>query len=383
MIPLPCSRRPLSGPTRHARTIAKWQASDTPTLRLSGAEDSECQTGSLCYHPDPMDEQSPDISVILPVFNEAENLRELYGEIVSVMTEMGRPFEVIFCDDGSRDGSLDILRDLASQDPRVRVISFARNYGQTAALDAGFRAARGRIVIPMDADRQNDPADIPRLIRRLEEGYDVVSGWRHQRQDAFWTKTLPSRVANRIVSWVTGVDLHDYGCTLKAYRASILKDIRLYGEMHRLIPAYVHWAGGKVTEIPVRHRPRTAGVSKYNLSKSVRLVLDLLTVRFLLGYSTKPLYFIGRYGLLSCGLGAVSMTWTVIKKLIWREPLYTDPFFLAAIFLFLAGFQFLFFGLLAEMNMRIYYETSGRPAYQVKARINFPEGADEVGTTRA
>lgn len=319
-----------------------------------------------------MSEPTCDISVVFPVFNEVDNLRDLYREVVSVLTELGRPFEMIFCDDGSTDGSLEVLKDLASRDERVRVIAFARNYGQTAALDEGFRAASGRIVIPMDADRQNDPADIPRLLRRLEEGYDVVSGWRHQRRDAFWTKTLPSRVANRVVSLVTGVDLHDYGCTLKAYRKSILQDIRLYGEMHRLIPAYVHWAGGTVTEMPVRHRPRTAGRSKYNLGKSVRLVLDLLTVRFLLGYSTKPLYFIGRYGLLACALGTLSMTWTVLKKLIWREPLYTDPFFLAAIFLFLAGFQFLFFGLLAEMNMRIYFETRGKPPYQVKALINFP-----------
>ncbi len=310
---------------------------------------------------------------MLPVFNEVDNLRDGYREIVAVLNEMGRPFEIIYCDDGSTDGSLEVLKELAAQDERVRIIAFARNYGQTAALDAGFRAAAYPIVVPMDADRQNDPADIPRLVRRLEEGYDVVSGWRHERQDAFWTKTLPSRVANRLVSLVTGVSLHDYGCTLKAYRTSILKDIRLYGEMHRLIPAYVQWAGGKVAEMPVRHRPRTAGHSKYNLGKTIRLILDLLTVRFLLGYSTKPLYFIGKYGLLACALGAVSMTWTVVKKVIWREPLYTDPFFLAAIFLFLVGFQFLFFGLLAEMSMRIYYETSGRPAYQVKCKVNWPQ----------
>lgn len=339
-------------------------------------------TGLFVLSSHSVSEPACDISVVLPVFNEAESLRDLHDEVVAVLTEMGQPFEVIYCDDGSTDGSLDILKDLASRDERVRVVSFARNYGQTAALDAGFRAARGRVVVPMDADRQNDPSDIPRLIRRLEEGYDVVSGWRHLRQDAFWTKTLPSRVANRLVSLVTGVDLHDYGCTLKAYRKSILKDIRLYGEMHRLIPAYVRWAGGKVAEIPVRHRPRTAGQSKYNLGKSVRLVLDLLTVRFLLGYSTKPLYFIGRYGLIACALGTVSMTWTVVKKMIWREPLYTDPFFLAAIFLFLAGFQFLFFGLLAELNMRIYFETRGRPPYQVKFTINLPEEPSVIESSK-
>lgn len=315
---------------------------------------------------------APEISVVFPVYNEAESLRELYKETVAVLTEMGRPYELIFCDDGSTDGSLEILRELAAKDPNVRVIAFARNYGQTAALDVGFRAARGSIVIPMDADRQNDPVDIPRLVRKLEEGFDAVSGWRSQRQDAYWTKTLPSRIGNRLVSLVTGVDLHDYGCTLKAYRGSILKHIRLYGEMHRLIPAYIAWAGGKVAEIPVRHRPRLAGTSKYNLGKSVRLILDLITVRFLLGYTTKPLYFIGRYGLLCLGLGVMFLFWTVIKKIIWREPLYTDPFFLASIFLFLAGLQFLFSGLLAEMNMRIYYEASDRLPYQIKATINIP-----------
>lgn len=321
----------------------------------------------------PMRSREIEISIVLPVFNEAENLRELHREITEVMAQMGREYEVIYCDDGSEDGSLEILKDLAAKDPHVRVIAFARNYGQTAALDAGFRAARGSIIVPMDADRQNDPADIPRLVKRLEQGFDVVSGWRTQRQDAYWTKTFPSKVANRLVSLVTGVPLHDYGCTLKAYRAEVLKDIRLYGEMHRLIPAYVKWAGGRVAEMPVNHRPRARGKSKYNLTKAIRVILDLMTVKFLLGYTTKPLYFIGKYGLLSCALGALFFAWTVIKKIIWREPLYTDPFFLASIFLFLAGFQFIFFGLLAEQNMRIYFETRGEAPYKIKLRLNFPQ----------
>lgn len=320
-----------------------------------------------------MERHAPDISIVLPVFNEADNLRDMYDEIIKVLETVGRPFEIIACDDGSTDGSLDILRDLAEKDSRVKVVAFARNFGQTAALDAGFRTASGGIIVPMDADLQNDPADIPRLLERLEEGVDVVSGWRRKRRDAFWTKTLPSRVANRLVSLVTGVRLHDYGCTLKAYRADILKDFRLYGEMHRLIPAYVKWAGGSVTEEPVNHRPRRAGRSKYTLTKSIRLILDLLTVRFLLIYSTKPLYFIGKYGLLACAFGTLTLLWSTFKRLWWGLPLFTDPFFLASIFLFLAGFQFLFFGLLAEMNMRTYFEGQDKPPYLVKFRLNLPD----------
>ncbi|HOI11536.1 MAG TPA: glycosyltransferase family 2 protein, partial [Myxococcota bacterium] len=305
-----------------------------------------------------MDAPSPAISVVLPVFNESAGLRILHGELIAALEPMNRPFELVFCDDGSTDDSLEVLRGLAAEDPRVKVIAFARNFGQTAALDAGFRAARGRIIVPMDADLQNDPADIPRLIARLERGADLVSGWRVARRDPYWTKTLPSRIANGLVSLVTGVELHDYGCTLKAYRARVLRDFRLYGEMHRLIPAYVKWAGGRVVEEPVNHRPRRFGRSNYTLSKSVRLVLDLLTVRFLLSYSTKPLYFIGKWGLLAIVLGSLSLGWTVLKKVLWPEnPLYTDPFFLASIFLFLAGFQFLVFGLLAEQLMRTYFES--------------------------
>lgn len=320
-----------------------------------------------------MEGHAPDISIVLPVFNEAENLRDLFQEIVRILEEVGRTFEIVACDDGSTDDSLDILGELAAGDPRVKVIAFSRNFGQTAALDAGFRAASGQVIVPMDADLQNDPADIPRLLERLDEGFDVVSGWRRKRKDAFWTKTLPSRVANRLVSLVTGVKLHDYGCTLKAYRAAILKDFRLYGEMHRLIPAYVKWAGGSVSEEPVNHRPRRAGRSKYTLTKSIRLILDLLTVRFLLMYSTKPLYFIGKYGLAAFALGTATLLWSLVKRLCWGLPLFTDPFFLVSIFLFLAGFQFLFFGLLAEMSMRIYFEGQDKPPYLIKARLNLPE----------
>ncbi|HOA12822.1 MAG TPA: glycosyltransferase family 2 protein [Myxococcota bacterium] len=313
----------------------------------------------------------PYVSIVLPVFNEVESLDPLFDEIEQVMTGLGRTFEVICCDDGSTDGSKEKLLARASSDDRYRLIFLVRNYGQTAALDAGFRVAEGEVIIPMDADLQNDPADIPKLLARLEQGADLVSGWRASRKDAFLTKTLPSMIANRlVVSRVTGVNLHDYGCTLKAYRASFLKQFHLYGEMHRLIPAYVKWAGGVVVEEKVNHRARTFGKSKYGLSKTFRLILDLLTVRFLLGYSTKPLYFIGRYGLAAIGLGCLALTWTIVKKILWHYPLYTDPFFLVSIVLFLGGFQILFSGLLAELSMRTYFESRDRAPYMVARTVN-------------
>jgi len=300
-----------------------------------------------------------------------ESLDPLFDEIEQVMTGLGRTFEVICCDDGSTDGSKEKLLARASSDDRYRLIFLVRNYGQTAALDAGFRVAEGEVIIPMDADLQNDPADIPKLLARLEQGADLVSGWRASRKDAFLTKTLPSMIANRlVVSRVTGVNLHDYGCTLKAYRASFLKQFHLYGEMHRLIPAYVKWAGGVVVEEKVNHRARTFGKSKYGLNKTFRLILDLLTVRFLLGYSTKPLYFIGRYGLAAIGLGCLALTWTIVKKILWHYPLYTDPFFLVSIVLFLGGFQILFSGLLAELSMRTYFESRDRAPYMVARTVN-------------
>lgn len=314
---------------------------------------------------------APDISIVLPVFNEVESLDLLFAEITAVMDGMGRTWEVIACDDGSTDGSRDVLLAKAGSDSRFKAIFLMRNFGQTAALDAGFRAASGAIIVPMDADLQNDPADIPRLVARLDEGADLVSGWRANRHDSFLTKTLPSRIANKLfVSRVTGVRLHDYGCTMKAYRASFLKQFHLYGEMHRLIPAYIKWAGGNVVEEKVNHRARKFGRSKYNLSKTFRLILDLMTVRFLLGYSTKPLYFMGRYGLLAIVLGCMSITWTVIKKILLDYPLYTDPFFIVSIFLFIAGFQFIFFGLLAELSMRTYYESQDKTPYVVARTVN-------------
>jgi glycosyltransferase involved in cell wall biosynthesis len=317
-----------------------------------------------------MDAPGTDISVVLPIFNEVASLRPLMDEIRAALDPTGRTYEILCCDDGSADGSQQVLREIAAQDARVKVIAFARNFGQTAALDAGFQAAQGRVIVPMDADLQNDPADIPRLLARLEQDADAVSGWRVNRQDAYWTKTLPSRLANHLVSWTTGVDLHDYGCTLKAYRADVLKEFRLYGEMHRLIPAYVAWAGGRVVEMPVNHRERRFGTTKYNLSKTVRLLLDLVTVRFLLSYSTKPLYFMGKWGLLTLGTGFLTFLWVLLKKVIWGHPLYTDPFFLVSVFLLMAGGQFVLTGLLAELSMRTYFESRGKAPWRVRWGVN-------------
>ena len=319
----------------------------------------------------------PHVSVVVPVFNEEQSLPELYNELRSTLDSAPWPYEMIFVDDGSTDQSRAILQKLARDDPRVKVIEFVRNYGQTAALDAGFKHAAGDVVVSLDADLQNDPADIPKLVKRLEdEGVDVVSGYRKKRRDHFFRKTLPSRIANIIIGRVTGVRIHDYGCTLKAYRRAVLERINLYGEMHRYIPAYVKWAGGTVIEEPVNHRPRKYGQSKYTLKKAVRVILDLLTVRFILGYFTSPLHFIGRYALYFIGLSALSGTYSLIKRLIWGKPLYTDPFFILTFILFLAGMQILFSGVMAELTMRTYFESQKKRPYMINRTINISQTQD-------
>ncbi|MCB9729450.1 MAG: glycosyltransferase family 2 protein [Deltaproteobacteria bacterium] len=315
---------------------------------------------------------SVGLSVVVPVYNEEESLPHLHAAVVPELEALGRSWELIYVDDGSSDASFEVLRGLADADPRVRVIRFRRNFGQTAAMAAGFENAQGDVIVPMDADLQNDPKDIARLLEKIDEGYDVVSGWRAQRQDAFWTVTLPSRLGNAVIGRMTGVVLHDYGCTLTAYRREVLSEVRLYGEMHRFIPAWAAAVGARITELPVAHHARRWGQSKYNLRKAVRVLLDLLTVRFLLTYATKPQYFFGRLGLRVWGLAGLCWTWTLVKRLIWGEPLYTDPFFMTGIFLALAGLQILLFGLLAEMSMRTYYESQGKTIYVVRETVNLP-----------
>src|SRR3982751_6051807 len=261
---------------------------------------------------------APDISVFLPVFDEEPNLRPLHEKMDKALEQLGRTAEIIYVDDGSKDGSLAILKELAAKDARVRVVALRRNYGQTAAMAAGIDAARGRVLIPMDADLQNDPADIKRLLEKLDEGYDVVSGWRKDRKDKMVTRKIPSMLANRLISWIGGVPLHDYGCSLKAYRRESLEDVRLYGEMHRFIPIYASWAGARVTEIPVEHHARTMGKSKYGLSRTLKVVFDLMTIKFMASYQTKPIYVFGMFGVLAIALSFIAGVWAVVLK-FWKN----------------------------------------------------------------
>jgi dolichol-phosphate mannosyltransferase len=317
---------------------------------------------------------NPKLSLFLPVYNEEENLPRLNEKVFEAMRALGHSFEVIYVDDGSTDRGLELLKQFAAQDARVRVISFRRNYGQTAAMAAGIDAARGEVLIPMDADLQNDPADIARLLDKLDEGFDVVSGWRKDRQDAYLTRTFPSRIANGLISRIGGVPLHDYGCSLKAYRREVLKDVRLYGEMHRFIPIYAAWAGARVTEIPVAHYARTAGQSKYGLSRTIKVVFDLVTIKFMASYFTKPIYAFGWAGMLAFALSLISALFAFsMKYLSWpqRATFIQTPLPVLAMVMFVLGIQFFLMGLIAEMLVRTYHESQGKAIYTVKTRINF------------
>ena len=313
-----------------------------------------------------------DLSVVVPIYFEEENIRPLYTAITAALDPAGLSYEIICVDDGSGDNSFAILKELAVADQRLRVIRFRRNFGQTAAMAAGFEAARGAVIVPMDGDLQNDPADIPLLLEKIKEGYDVVSGWRKDRQDTFINRKLPSIIANGLISRFTDVHLHDYGCTLKAYRREVLEGIGLYGEMHRFVPALASRIGAKVAELPVRHHPRLHGTSKYGISRTVRVVLDLLTVKFLLSYATKPIQLFGKWGiysmLLACGTGGA----TVYMKLFANTSMNRNPLLILTAFLLFMGIQFITLGLLGELNARTYYESQGKPIYSVRERINEP-----------
>ncbi len=319
------------------------------------------------------DDNAPDVSVFLPVFNEEPNLRPLQAKMDAALAALGRTAEVIYVDDGSSDGSLAVLREIAAQDARVRVIALRRNYGQTAAMSAGIDAARGRVLIPMDADLQNDPADIRRLLDKLDEGYDVVSGWRKNRQDTLVTRKLPSMIANRLISWIGGVPLHDYGCSLKAYRRDVLVDVRLYGEMHRFIPIYASWAGARVTEIPVEHHARTMGVSKYGLSRTLKVVLDMITIKFMASYQTKPIYVFGTAGLIAFLLSFIAGVWAVILKFGEGVSFILTPLPIITVVMFAIGIQFILMGLLAEMLVRTYHESQAKAIYAVRERIGYAQ----------
>ena len=316
-----------------------------------------------------------DLSVVVPIYFEEDNIRPLYEAITAALNPTGLSYEIICVDDGSGDSSFPLLKELAAIDQRLRVIRFRRNFGQTAAMAAGFEAARGAVIVPMDGDLQNDPADIPLLLEKIAEGYDVVSGWRKDRQDTFINRKLPSMIANGLISRLTDVHLHDYGCTLKAYRREVLEGIGLYGEMHRFVPALASRIGAKVTELPVRHHPRLHGTSKYGISRTVRVVLDLLTVKFLLSYATKPIQLFGKWGiyslLLACGTGGA----TVYMKLFANTSMNRNPLLILTAFLLFMGVQFITLGLLGELNARTYYESQGKPIYSVRERLNEPDDA--------
>jgi glycosyltransferase involved in cell wall biosynthesis len=314
---------------------------------------------------------SPDISIFLPVFNEEPNLRPLHTKLSEALNTLDRSSEIVYVDDGSTDGSLKILREIAHLDPRVRVVALRRNYGQTAAMAAGIDAAKGKVLIPMDADLQNDPADIARLLDKLDEGYDVVSGWRKNRKDKMVTRKIPSMLANRLISWIGGVPLHDYGCSLKAYRRESLEDVRLYGEMHRFIPIYAAWAGARVTEIPVEHHARTMGKSKYGLSRTIKVVFDLITIKFMASYQTKPIYVFGTFGMFAFGISLFSGLYAVFLKYSHKATFVQTPLPILCIVMFAVGVQFLLMGLLAEMLVRTYHESQAKAIYAVRERLGF------------
>lgn len=306
------------------------------------------------------------VSVVIPVFNERDNLPLLHERLVASLAPLGRPWEILYVDDGSFDGSTELLEGLAASEPRVRAIVLARNFGQTPALAAGIDHASHDVIVTMDADLQNDPADIPRLLATLEEGWDVVSGWRRDRQDDELTRILPSRIANRIISYTTQVQLHDYGCGIKAYRAEIARSLKLYGEMHRFLPAIAGDLGARVTEIEVRHRARTRGRSKYGLSRTVRVLLDLLTVKFLSDFSTRPIQVFGLLGLAGASVGGLLMLILGFQRVVLGVQLGNRPIVLLAILLVVAGLQFITFGLLGEMLARTYHESQGKPIYVIR-----------------
>jgi glycosyltransferase involved in cell wall biosynthesis len=312
-----------------------------------------------------------DISVVISLFNEEESIVPLYDQLLPVLSRLGKTFEIIFINDGSSDGSQDVLSRLADTSRQVKVINFRRNFGQTAAMSAGFDHARGAIIIPMDADLQNDPADIPLLLNKVAEGYDVVSGWRKDRQDKEVVRIFTSRLANWLIGIFTGVKLHDSGCSLKAYRAEVLRGTRLYGEMHRFIPALANLMGAKICEIPVTHHPRAYGKSKYGFKRILKVLLDLVTVKFLADFSTKPLYMFGGIGVVLFALATLAGAETIWERFAYGTYVHNNPVILIAVFLGTLGVNFIVMGLLAELIVRTYHESQDKPIYHIRDLKNF------------
>jgi len=320
--------------------------------------------------------ERPFVSVVVPLYNEADNVAELHRELQAALAGLGRPYEILLVDDGSRDGTAERLREVEAADPHVRVLTLRRNFGQTAAFCAGFDHARGEVVVTSDGDLQNDPADIPRLLAKLDEGYDMVCGWRSERKDPL-SRRVPSQFANRLISWSTGVRLHDYGCSLKAMRAFVVKGLKLYGEMHRFIPAVASWMGVSLCEVRVNHRPRTRGTSKYGLGRTLRVLLDLFTVKFLVAYGTRPAHLFGLMGLLSGAAGFVILAYLSYLKLFQDEAIGARPLLLLGALLFLTGVILVNFGLLGELMVRTYHESQDKPIYVLKERPEIPDREPE------
>lgn len=321
-----------------------------------------------------------DLSVVVPVFNERDNLEPLHRALTEALG--GYQYELIFIDDGSSDGSLQVLERLVEEDPQhTRVIQLRRNFGQTAAIAAGIDHARGEVIVTIDADLQNDPADIPQLLQKIEQGYDVASGWRVDRKDPFLTRRMPSQIANWIISKVTGVALHDYGCTLKAYRREVLQGFRLYGEMHRFIPAYAGFVGARITEIPVRHHPRRHGKTKYGLERTLKVLLDLFTVKFLISFANKPIYLFGGTGVLLIVPSLLVLLFLMVRRLVWDVSVLRSPLFTVSVMLIILGFQSMLMGLIAELLVRTYHESQAKPIYSVRRVLNPAEEPAPAGAS--
>ena len=318
--------------------------------------------------------------MVVPIFNEEGSIEALHAELTAVMAGLGRSFEIVYVDDGSRDGSFALLRTVAASHPSVRVVRFRRNFGQTAALQAGIDHSRGEVLVFMDGDLQNDPAAIPVLLDELDRGFDVVSGWRKDRKDPFLSRRLPSMLANSLISRVTGVRLNDYGCTLKAYRRDVLRDLRLYGEMHRFIPAYASWAGAAITEVAVNHRPRLHGRSKYGITRTLRVVLDLITVKFLGSFATKPIYVFGTVGLGLWLLGGLCAIEVLLERFLPPHTYaHNNPMLLLAVFLAILGMQSIMMGLLAEVLVRTYHESQDKPTFVIREIVDSPRSEPAPG----
>ncbi len=310
-----------------------------------------------------------DLSIVIPIYNEKESILKLYKELYKTLSGMTLKYEVLLIDDGSTDGTFNELVNVNNENKLFKIISFRKNFGQTSAISAGFDFAEGKVIITLDADLQNDPRDIPLLLEKLNEGYDIVSGWRVNRKDKAITRRFPSIIANRIISKLTGVYLHDYGCTLKAYKREVIKNIDLYGEMHRYIPAIASWMGVRVAEVPVRHHSRKYGRSKYGVSRTIKVILDIITVKFLLSYSQSPIQIFGVLGLFSATAGFIMTAYLIIMRIFFNQPLSERPLFILSIFMIFIGIQLITMGLLAEVLMRVHHEVRNRSTYVVKEMI--------------